>query len=276
MNLKRIDLEALKPLFDELNTAFTAAGVDFYLIGAIAKEYWFNRGGKTSAGTKDIDFAVLVASQEDYGNIRNHLKDKGYSDTKENAYVLISPTGVQIDILPFGEIEIDESVKIIGEGMTSIRVNGFKEVYNAGTEEAELSTGHIFKAATLPAIVLLKLIAYDDRPEARLKDARDVASIVQHFFDLQSDFIYEYHVNLFEDESDKDIVDIGAIVIGRELKKLCADNGALKKRIQDILEREIAGGADSKFIRQMVQETQSNAEKMQNWLIHLITGYISY
>lgn len=276
MNLKRIDLEALKPLFDELNTAFTAAGVDFYLIGAIAKEYWFNRGGKTSAGTKDIDFAVLVASQEDYGNIRNYLKDKGYSDTKENAYVLISPTGVQIDILPFGEIEIDETVKIIGEGMTSIRVNGFKEVYNAGTEEAELSTGHIFKAATLPAIVLLKLIAYDDRPEARLKDARDVASIVQHFFDLQSDFIYEYHVNLFEDESDKDIVDIGAIVIGRELKKLCADNGALKKRIQDILEREIAGGADSKFIRQMVQETQSNAEKMQNWLIHLITGYTSY
>lgn len=276
MNLKRIDLEALKPLFDELNTAFTAAGVDFYLIGAIAKEYWFNRGGKTSAGTKDIDFAVLVASQEDYGNIRNYLKDKGYSDTKENAYVLISPTGVQIDILPFGEIEIDETVKVIGEGMTSIRVNGFKEVYNAGTEEAELSTGHIFKAATLPAIVLLKLIAYDDRPEARLKDARDVASIVQHFFDLQSDFIYEYHVNLFEDESDKDIVDIGAIVIGRELKKLCADNGPLKKRIQDILEREIAGSADSKFIRQMVQETQSNAEKMQNWLIHLITGYTSY
>jgi hypothetical protein len=26
-------------------------------------------------------------------------------------------------------------------------------------------TGHLFKVATLPAIVLLKLIAYDDRPE---------------------------------------------------------------------------------------------------------------
>lgn len=273
MNLKTIDREVLKPLFDELNTAFVAVGVDFYLIGAIAKEYWFDRGGQTSDGTKDIDFAVLVASEEDYENIRVYLKGKGYTGTKENAYVLISPTGLQVDILPFGEIEIDETVKIVGEGMTSISVNGFKEVYNAGTEKAELSTGHIFKAATLPAIVLLKLIAYDDRPEVRLKDARDIASIVQHFFDLQSDFIYEHHLDLFDNESDMNIVDIGAIVIGRELKKLCAANATLKKRIQHILEREIAGGANSRFIRQMVQETKSDTEKMENWLMRLLNGY---
>lgn len=273
MNLKTVDLKVLNPLFDELNNAFAAAGVDFYLIGAIAKEYWFHRGGKTSGGTKDIDFAALVASQEDYENICSYLKDIRYIGTKENAYMLISPTGVQIDILPFGEIEIDETVKVAGEGMTTIRVNGFKEVYNAGTEKAELSTGHTFKTATLPAIVLLKLIAYDDRPEVRLKDARDVGSIIKHFFDLKSDFIYDHHLDLFDDNSDMDIVDIGAIVIGRELKKLCAENEPLKKRIQHILEREIGGGADSRFIRQMVQETKSDVEKMQSWLLLLLNGY---
>lgn len=276
MNLKTINPEVLKPLFDELNTSFIATGVDFFLIGAIAKEYWFNRGGKITGGTKDIDFAVLVASHDDYENIRTYLKDRGYIDTKDNAYILISPTGVQVDILPFGGIEIDQTVTVIGEGMTSIRVNGFKEVYNAGTEKAELSTGHIFKAATLPAIVLLKLIAYDDRPEVRLKDARDISSIIQHFFDLQSDFIYEYHLDLFDDESDKDVVDIGATVVGRELKKLCTDNQSLKERIQRILEREIAGGTGSRFIRQMIQEANSDAEKMQNWLAHLLNGYMSY
>ncbi|MFT3948755.1 MAG: hypothetical protein QM763_17460 [Agriterribacter sp.] len=112
-----------------MNTAFAAAGVDFFLIGAIAKEYWFNRGGKITGRTKDIDFAVLVASNDDYENIRTYLKDREYIDTKDNAYILISPTGVQVDILPFGGIEIDDTVKVIGEGMTSIRVNGFKEVY---------------------------------------------------------------------------------------------------------------------------------------------------
>jgi predicted nucleotidyltransferase len=276
MNLKSIDPEALKPLLDEVNTAFTAVGVDFYLIGAIAKEYWFHRGGKTSEGTKDIDFAVLVASPEDYENIRSYLMDKGYSPAKENAYVLISPSGVQVDILPFGAIEIDETVKVMGDGMTSIRMNGFKEVYTTGTEKAELPTGQIFKTATLPGIVLLKFIAYDDRPEKRLKDARDIASIIKHFFDLQSDFIYEHHLDLFTTESGEDIVDIGAIVIGRELKKLCADNNSLKERVQNILEREVAGGSGSRFIRQMVQETNSDAEKMQNWLKQLLKGFSSY
>ncbi len=37
------------------------------------------------------------------------------------------------------------------------------------------------KAATLPAIVLLKLIAYDDRPEHRIKDPGDIAGIIYYF-----------------------------------------------------------------------------------------------
>ena len=115
MNMKKIDPEILKPLFDELNATFSAAGIDFYMIGATAKEYWFDRGGRTTRGTKDIDFAALVASQEDYDNIRNYLMGKGYTDTKENAYVLISPTGIQVDILPFGDIEIGETIQVIGE-----------------------------------------------------------------------------------------------------------------------------------------------------------------
>ena len=275
MHLKTTDPQTLKSFFDELDTAFSDAGVDFYLIGAIAKEYWFDQGGKTSAGTKDIDFAVLIARDEDYENIRDHLKRKGYAEIKNNAYVLISPAGLQVDILPFGKIEIDETVQLADGGWTSIRVNGFKEVYNAGTETAELSTGHRFKAATLPSVVLLKLIAYDDRPEVRAKDAKDVASIIQHFFQLQSDFIYAHHQNVFVGELETDIVQIGAIVIGRELNRLCADNEFLKKRIQSILEREITAGENSRFVRFMVDETKRDAEEMKGWLTCLLNGYTS-
>jgi hypothetical protein len=31
---------------------------------------------------------------------------------------VISPSGVQVDILPFGEIEIDDGVHLNGEGLT--------------------------------------------------------------------------------------------------------------------------------------------------------------
>jgi len=57
--------------------------------------------------------------------------------------------------------------------MTAIKVDGMIEVYRSGTEEVTLETGNVFKVATLPAIILLKFIAYDDR----LKSARRTLSI---------------------------------------------------------------------------------------------------
>jgi predicted nucleotidyltransferase len=71
------------------------------------------------------------------------------------------------------------------------------EVYKSGTTELTLQTGHHFNIATLPSIVLLKLIAFDDRPENRFKDPRNIINIILHFFDLQAELIYSQHSDLF-------------------------------------------------------------------------------
>ena len=64
------------------------------------------------------------------GKIKTYLKeDKNFADTKGNSIAMISPSGVQVDILPFGEIEIDDSVAVAGGALDIIKVNGFKEVY---------------------------------------------------------------------------------------------------------------------------------------------------
>lgn len=88
---------------------------------------------------------------------------------------MIAPGGEQVDILPFGEIAIDDTIQLQGEGLTSIRVNGFQEVYDAGIQSIQLDSGQSFQVATLPSIVLLKLIAFDDRPEQRMKGPRDIS-----------------------------------------------------------------------------------------------------
>jgi predicted nucleotidyltransferase len=87
---------------------------------------------------------------------------------------LISPDQFQVDLLPFGEIEAAGQVIVERTGMSSIKADGMKEVYAFGAELIHLDTGHTFKAATLPGIVLLKLVAYDDREELRQKDALDI------------------------------------------------------------------------------------------------------
>lgn len=241
MNMKENRHGYLENELNALEKTFMALGIDFYLIGAVAREVWYLRGGRQFRSTKDIDFAVLVSNETEYDTVRQYLVDKNhFTSTKENPFVLISPGGIQVDILPFGKIAERGSVEITGSGMTSICVDGFEEVYFSGTAEANLGTGHLFKVATLPAIVLLKLIAFDDRPENRIKDARDIANIITCFFELAADLIYhEDHLDIFSGDEDilekMSLSEISAIVIGRELKRIVGENKPLLERLTSIL-----------------------------------------
>ncbi len=186
----------------------------------IARNIWYAKGDEKFRTTKDVDFAVMIGSKEDCKKVRDDLIKNGYTESDTNAFVIMSPTGLQVYLLPLGGIEIDEEIKFEGQELTSTNVNSFREVYSMGTEDVILDTGHQFKIAALPAIVLLKFIVYDDRPELRFKDARDIISIVNHYFNLQSHLIYNHHADLFGVE-DQDITleEIFAAVIAREIKK---------------------------------------------------------
>jgi predicted nucleotidyltransferase len=272
MSLNKIRQVELKPVFDALEEAFNRLSIDFYLIGAIARDIWYAKGNAVSTGTRDVDFAVFIANQEDYNLLKAYLvKQKNFVESKTNAFVFISPEGLVVDILPFGEIEIDDSVHITAEGLTSIRVNGFKEVFETGTERLELETGHAFEVATLPSIVLLKLISYDDRPEQRLKDPGDIASIIQNYFDLQSDNIYENHTDLF-DNADFTLQKAGARIIGREIKTIIESNTVLKRRITDILKSHINQADESVFIRNMRTDDNFVLSIAVDWLNEMLKG----
>lgn len=277
MNLSSaIKDEDLKEIFDALEEAFEALSIDYYLIGAIARDVWYTVGGKSFRTSKDVDFAAMIGSTADYEAVRTFLIERNFTESKGNAFVLINPKGVQIDILPFGGIEIDSSVQLHATGMASIQVNGFQEVYQAGTATMTMKTGHEFKVATLPAIVLLKMIAFDDRPERRQKDAKDIANIVEHFFDLQSEFIYTEHSDIFqlEDELIKQLTlqDIAATVMGREIAKIIDVNIVLGKRIIKMLENHIQARENSPFVRLMAIETGKPITVMVNWLERLRDG----
>jgi len=263
MNLENIKDGELKEVFDALEDTFKANKIDFYMIGAIARNIWYAKGDEKFRTTKDVDFAVMVGSKSDYQKVRNDLYKKGYTESRSNSFVVISPTGLQIDLLPFGAIEIDEEVKFEGQGLISIKVNGFQEVFNMGIEHVTLETGHQFKIATLPSIVLLKFIAYDDRPELRFKDARDIINIIEHYFNLQSEFIYENHADLFGgDDEDITLEEISAMVVGREIKKMIKENADLNSRLSRIISEHLDQMDKSALIRNMVNESGKDVEKV--------------
>lgn len=279
MNLSKIKEGELKEVFDILELAFKQLDVDFYLIGALARDVWYSRGEITSnvRKTKDVDFAIMIGSESQYKSLRKYLiLNHNYQDTKENAFVLITPSMIQVDILPFGGIEIDDRVVIDGMGMTSINVNGFSEVFIDGTEEVELSTGHIFKVATLASIILLKLISFDDRPEVRLKDARDIGNLLYHFFELENDLMYnQKHADIFQDQEALEkmsIQEIASEIAGRTIREIIITNPPLLNRIILILNKHLKEAESSLFVKNMSEETGLAISEILRWLNKLLIG----
>jgi predicted nucleotidyltransferase len=142
-----------------------------------------------------------------------------------------------------------------------------------------MQTGHVFKVATLPAIVLLKLIAFDDRPEKRLKDASDIANTINLYFELQADLIYAEHSDLFlvsEEQLNKiSLQEIAAVVLGREIKKIIDKNQLLLGRIKRILTDHVDQEEKSAFARNMAEETGSTLAEVVSWLKHMLIGVSS-
>jgi hypothetical protein len=113
-------------------------------------------------------------------------------------------------------------------------------------------------------------IAFD---EETLKDARDIINILTHYFDWQAEMIYGHHADLFGDDEGS-LSEVSAIVIGREMKKIVADNLNLYERLIDILTRQIELKENSAFIRNMVNEDNSNVEEIIGLLKSLLHGFL--
>lgn len=270
INIEQLRQEGLKELFEALERAFNGLKIDFYLVGAIARDTWFVHNGMRPSGTKDVDFAVFIPAKEDFAKLKKHLKEKeGFNDSTQNEFVLFSPKGLQVDLLPFGEIEVEGKVMLEGKGFAKIAVNGFREVYENGTHPVEFDK-HTFKVCSLPGIVILKLIAYDDRPQERQKDIEDIRLILEHYFDIESDIIYENHNDLFDDNTD--LPHIAARVLGRQMKLILDRSTDLKHRVVSILENQIQNPEKSKIAELMNKGTDKSIEATINIMKDLLIG----
>lgn len=96
--------------------------------------------------------------------------------------------------------------------------------------------------------------------------------ITLHFFELQSDFIYDHHSDLFGRTGDPSLEQIVARVIGREIKKTIIGNHDLLERLVGILEVHLKQKEKSGLIRNMVNESDSNVEVILQLLVALLEG----
>jgi len=282
MSTYRINFKQLRqrPDFLEMLAAlergFKKFNIDFYLVGAIARDVWMTAINEIppSRITRDIDFAVFIEDNRSYKSLKDYLIEiEHFQPSKENNFVLLWQGRMQVDLLPFGNIE-DENFKVSieGTGGTSLNMPGFMEIYENGLPEVELEGKHRFKFCNLPGIVILKLIAWEDRPEIRRDDLKDILTILTHFFEMYTDQIYEHHSDLFGDD-DFGLNLIAARVMGREMKKIGIRNEKLNERLTNLLEKNTMDVNTSEIGKIMANLANTTVEESLKPLLEIQRGF---
>jgi len=262
----------IAPLFEALERGFKKYDIDYYLVGALARDVWMRGMNdiKPKRTTGDVDFGILIKDIESFYDLKKYLIEKeGFSPSRDNAFVLIWKSGLPVDFLPFGAIEKEGKVTVRGTGMTTIYVDGFNEVYEEGMPDVEIEEKHRFKVCTLPGIILLKLIAWDDRPEMRREDITDIADIIKHFYNIFSEIIFENYTELL---ADLESIDVSSRVLGIEIGNILKRSKRIAERIDNILKANLNDPEKCRLANLFASELEISVEEAVKIIQQIITG----
>jgi predicted nucleotidyltransferase len=123
---------------------------------------------------------------------------------------------------------------------------GLKEVLEE-VEHVEIEE-IIVNIPPLEGMVILKLVAWSDRPEERENDLADILRIIEHYFDHNFDEIVEFHNDTFSEE-DFDQLIISAEVLGRKARAVLLKSEVLEKRILTVITDNINSQQKSKIAK---------------------------
>ena len=255
---KELAIPYFKEVFDIIDEVMIEHDIPYYHIGASAMALaLLEKGIRPGRGTKDIDFAIMISRIHQFDALINSLEEQGFVQIKEIPHrVYHSIYKVAIDILPFGKIEEHFTVNFT-DRKTELHVLGFTEVLE--DSRTVRIDERIALIPPLPGIVVLKLIAWSDRPEQRENDLADILKIMEHYFDMEYDEILEFHHDTFPDD-DLDPLLIGAEVLGRKVNAILAKSEDLSKKIHGVLADNLKKESESLIAREWARRKNREVE----------------
>ncbi|MFC0878746.1 nucleotidyl transferase AbiEii/AbiGii toxin family protein [Saccharicrinis sp. FJH2] len=253
---KELAIPYFKEVFDIIDEIMIKHAVPYYLIGvnALALEL-LKDGIKPGRGTKDIDFAIMISSFDEYEDISTSLQKKDFNKVKAPWTFYSDKYNVAIDILPFGEVEERDTLKF-NERYSDLHVLGFKEILE-DPEQVQIEE-KIANIPPLPGMILLKLVAWSDRPEERGNDLADILKIIEHYFDYNFDEIVEHYNDTFSKDGFDHLL-IAVEVLGRKSKKYLDKSNTLMERIKTVLENNLNTEIESDIAKEWA--------RIKNWEI---------
>ena len=212
-------IAAVARVIDEL-------GMPWVIVGATARDLVMHHGHRAPLHrkTRDVDFAIEVWGWPAFEAVKARLCAQGFQATQAS-HRLIDPAGGFIDIVPFGRVQ-DEETTIAWPPDGEIRMNllGFQEACDhAQWVRLQENPALDVPVATPAGLVLLKLIAWMDRPvDQRRKDAEDLGYILSTYEEIPDirDALYENENTDIMEEYGWDPPLAAARLLGRHAKAI--------------------------------------------------------
>ena len=162
-------------IYDDIATVANAAGADWLVIGATARDMIYHAafGLPIKRATADIDFAINIDTWDTFTAItRSLVEDHGFSRTKSEHRLDLPDSRLWIDIIPFGAIaDKDGKYRWPNEPEKEFSILGFQEALDSAvmcqvSDDPDL----VLKVAHPAVLILLKIISWRDRKHYKRTD----------------------------------------------------------------------------------------------------------
>ncbi|MDF7659176.1 nucleotidyl transferase AbiEii/AbiGii toxin family protein [Erwiniaceae bacterium L1_54_6] len=210
----------IEKLLGTINRVCCSQDISFFIAGASAREILIHHvyGRRIGRQTRDIDFAVFVNGWEQFEALKQSFIKEGALAIKGNAHRMMAE-GVELDIIPFGDVAEDKQVAWPPDREIIMAVDGFEDAH-LHTVRVQLSSGEVLPFCSLPGLALLKLFAWRDRGAANAKDATDLYKIISEYGLIEDERIYELAID--NEKFEWDPVRMGAFLLGNDVAIMSA------------------------------------------------------
>ncbi|MFK7903616.1 MAG: hypothetical protein AB8B69_00750 [Chitinophagales bacterium] len=249
-----INSKGISSVFDAIVRVCESLQIPFFVVGAFARDIVMQHihNFSTIRKTKDIDIAVMVENWETYEKVKIQLINNYGFKVGTKKHELISNMGIYIDLIPFGNIEENNKVSWPPHFNFMMNMIGYQEVYRSAIPVL-LDKKYNLLIASLEGLVLLKLIAWNDRKYLQgEKHIRDIILIIDHYFLIYFFDLVEKYPALFDtSKSEMDDTLIAAEALGRNISVLIKDKSELSETVLSILETNLKSKDSSLLIQSL-------------------------
>ena len=161
----------------------------YFIIGATARDILMTHVFGIDAGraTRDVDFAIALEDWPQFEAIKAALLDSGEfsSPTAEphRLYYRMPEHGraYPIDLIPFGKIaDASNSIAWPPDMAVVMNVTGYREAL-AHALAVDTGDGVVVSVVSIPALAVLKLLAWNERGLEDNKDAQDLLFLLRNY-----------------------------------------------------------------------------------------------